>query len=204
MGGAGFAALMATFTLLLIFMLTLSDSPAALLVALILTQSSMVWGCQFATYLYPNLLFPEEVRSTFHGLPSFFGKVGAAVGVYLFKPVQQAFGEETQHDKDIGDDVVIGIQIGVATLGLLLTIFVLQTPPPDGQEVLLTPTAKNSTGAADFSLPDAKENDADTISVATTAPAEKNDMPMEMEMVRMQEPQTIESPVVVQKNGDES
>merc|ERR1712107_616162 len=38
--GAGFAALMATFTLLLIFMLTLSDSPAALLTALILTQSS--------------------------------------------------------------------------------------------------------------------------------------------------------------------
>lgn len=42
------------------------------------------WGPNVSTYVVPTIVFPEEVRSTFHGLSAGMGKLGALGGAFMY------------------------------------------------------------------------------------------------------------------------
>lgn len=71
------------------------------------------FGPNVATYVLPAQVFPVEVRTTFHGLSSALGKVGAVIGTFLFKPIQNSFGIAS----------VMWVQVVLCLLGTLVSIY---------------------------------------------------------------------------------
>lgn len=123
----GFVSVGVAFSALAIVWDRAPDARAANLVILMLTQATLMWGCQFATYLYPQVAFPQEIRSTFHGLSAFAGKCGAVLGTYAFRPITHAFGTSAS-ELHKGYITVMSVQVGIAAAGLILTWFLLQKP----------------------------------------------------------------------------
>eukprot|EP00922_Rhytidocystis_sp_ex-Travisia-forbesii_P005139 GHVS01007520.1.p1 GENE.GHVS01007520.1~~GHVS01007520.1.p1 ORF type:complete len:279 (+),score=43.90 GHVS01007520.1:208-1044(+) len=56
-----------------------------LMVLLCVVNYFLVWGSVGCIILLPSLVFPPECRGTYFGLSVAAGKVGAAVGVYLYR-----------------------------------------------------------------------------------------------------------------------
>jgi MFS family permease len=170
----GFVSLIFSFGLLLILWEACPDNQTALLVALIITQATLMWGCQFSTYLYPTVVFPMEIRSTFHGLSAFAGKIGAIIGSFAFSPIEEAWGTDSDEEKHKGTIAVISVQIAVAVLGLLLTWLVLENPPADGTDKELTASSIASTTSettASSLQVSSKGSDTSDIASDTTAPS---------------------------------
>jgi len=145
----GFVAVGAAFLALAIVWDAAQSAHGAELVLLMLTQAALMWGCQFATYLYPQVVFPLEIRSTFHGLSAFSGKCGAVLGTYAFRPITHAYGH-SESEKHNGYVTVMFVQVGIAAAGLLATLFLLQRPPTDSNSndtapVRLIGSARRST-----------------------------------------------------------
>merc|ERR1712032_1091789 len=78
-------------------------------------------GPNVATYVLPVVSFPQDVRSTFHGMSSAAAKVGAMLGA-LFFPIM---------DAQLGITAVITAQAIVCLAGALLSCFFL-----NDQEIL--------------------------------------------------------------------
>mmetsp|Transcript_141833 Transcript_141833/g.453174 ORF Transcript_141833/g.453174 Transcript_141833/m.453174 type:complete len:303 (+) Transcript_141833:557-1465(+) len=86
-------------------------------------QSSLLFSClclliftlqigpNVATFLLPVVAFPEEVRSTFHGLSAAAAKLGAMTGALLFPIVNERYGVPA----------VMAAQAGVCAVGALLS-----------------------------------------------------------------------------------
>ncbi|MFF1586519.1 MFS transporter [Streptomyces sp. NPDC058286] len=59
------------------------DAPSAVIMVLFALYAVMIGGTQILQWIYPNELFPTEVRGSAVGLASSASSVGAAVGTYL-------------------------------------------------------------------------------------------------------------------------
>ncbi|MEU1515592.1 MFS transporter [Streptomyces sp. NPDC005811] len=59
------------------------DAPAAVIMVLFALYAVIIGGTQILQWIYPNELFPTEVRGSAVGLASSASRIGAAVGTYL-------------------------------------------------------------------------------------------------------------------------
>jgi PHS family inorganic phosphate transporter-like MFS transporter len=66
----------------------------------------------------PAVIYPYEVRSTFHGLSAGCGKLGAVVGTFIYQPISDKFGIAA----------VLWVQVAFSVLGALTTIIFIQEP----------------------------------------------------------------------------
>jgi PHS family inorganic phosphate transporter-like MFS transporter len=68
--------------------------PYAKFACLCLLTFSLNWGPNVATYVCPVQAFPPAVRGTFHGLSAAAGKLGAAVGAFLYPVMSKGVGAQ--------------------------------------------------------------------------------------------------------------
>ncbi|AGP56000.1 MFS transporter [Streptomyces rapamycinicus] len=59
------------------------SAPAAVIIILFAAYAVLIGGAQNLQWIYPNELFPTEVRGTAVGLASSLSRIGAAIGTYL-------------------------------------------------------------------------------------------------------------------------
>ena len=79
-----------------------------------LAYASLNFGLGATTYAYPAAVFPKKVRSTFNGIASACGKIGAAVGAFSFIYI----GESSA-----GYPGVLGLCSCFAIIGAFVTFF---------------------------------------------------------------------------------
>ena len=65
---------------------------ALLFVELMALNTALFFGPNVATFVLPAMVFPPQIRATFHGLSAGSGKVGAVVGTFLYEPVHEWLG----------------------------------------------------------------------------------------------------------------
>ena len=70
----------------------LPNAGAAVTFTLFAAYAVCIGGTQVLEWVYPNELFPTEVRGTAMGIASSLSRIGAAVGTYLTPIVLQRFG----------------------------------------------------------------------------------------------------------------
>ncbi|MBX9394726.1 MFS transporter [Streptomyces sp. TRM72054] len=58
-------------------------APALVIMGLFAAYAILIGGTQILQWIYPNELFPTEIRGSAIGLASSFSRIGAAVGTYL-------------------------------------------------------------------------------------------------------------------------
>ena len=63
-----------------------------LFVELMALNTALFFGPNVATFVLPAVVFPPQIRATFHGLSAGSGKVGAVVGTFLYEPVHEWLG----------------------------------------------------------------------------------------------------------------
>jgi PHS family inorganic phosphate transporter-like MFS transporter len=100
--------------------------------ALCLLTFSLNWGPNLATYVCPVQAFPPEVRGTFHGLSAAAGKLGAAVGAFLYPVMNTGIGK-------YGVAAVFFLQVGVNLAGAALAWYYIpaRAAKKEGEEGLL-------------------------------------------------------------------
>jgi len=91
----GFALMMITYGVLGLFMTTLKQQPAVLMVIYGLTYFFSNFGPNSTTFILPSESFPFEIRSSLNGFCAAMGKAGATLGAACFKPIVNAGGTET-------------------------------------------------------------------------------------------------------------
>lgn len=52
-------------------------------------------GPSVGTYVLPTLCYPSHIRSTFHALSAYLGKLGAVVGAFAAEPIMRLYGMRT-------------------------------------------------------------------------------------------------------------
>ncbi|MEU6375821.1 MFS transporter [Streptomyces sp. NPDC046909] len=67
-------------------------APAAVIMVLFATYAIIIGGTQILQWVYPNELFPTEVRGSAVGLASSASRIGAAVGTYLVPMALTSWG----------------------------------------------------------------------------------------------------------------
>lgn len=67
-------------------------APAAVIISLFAAYAVLIGGAQNLQWIYPNELFPTEVRGTAVGLASSLSRIGAAIGTYLVPLALTAWG----------------------------------------------------------------------------------------------------------------
>eukprot|EP01059_Diplonema_ambulator_P006895 TRINITY_DN1646_c0_g1_i2.p1 TRINITY_DN1646_c0_g1~~TRINITY_DN1646_c0_g1_i2.p1 ORF type:complete len:510 (+),score=152.56 TRINITY_DN1646_c0_g1_i2:77-1531(+) len=72
-------------------------------------------GPSVATYVIPALIFPTEVRSTFHGVSAAAAKLGAVAGTFMYAPLSDATSFA----------FVMWVQAGFSLLGAVATYFLI-------------------------------------------------------------------------------
>ena len=85
-----------------------------------LLTASLNWGPNVATYVCPVQAFPPKVRGTFHGLSAAAGKLGAAVGAFLFPVFSAVKANPTFTGTDYGAAYVFTLQVAVRAPGAAL------------------------------------------------------------------------------------
>ncbi|WP_416979820.1 MFS transporter [Streptomyces sp. T028] len=68
------------------------DAPAAVIMVLFSGYALIIGGTQILQWIYPNELFPTEVRGSAVGLASSASRIGAAVGTYLVPMALTSWG----------------------------------------------------------------------------------------------------------------
>jgi putative MFS transporter len=68
------------------------DAPALVILGLFSAYALFIGGTQVLTWIYPNELFPTEIRGTAVGLASSLSRIGAAIGTYLVPVSLDAIG----------------------------------------------------------------------------------------------------------------
>lgn len=90
-----------------------SDGAETLLFALFCSLTFLLnFGPNVATYVLPAICFPTHVRSTCHGLSSFGGKTGAAIGALMFPAVKSS---------SMGMSGVMALQAVFAAIGAVVS-----------------------------------------------------------------------------------
>lgn len=79
------------------------NSPSMMILALFSAYAICIGGTQILQFVYPNELFPTEIRATAVGLASSLSRIGAAVGTYLVPISLEKLG--------IGDTMLIAALI---------------------------------------------------------------------------------------------
>jgi MFS transporter, putative metabolite transport protein len=87
-------------------------APAAVILALFAIYAVLIGGAQIMQWVYPNELFPTEIRGSAVGLASSLSRIGAAVGTYLVPLSLSGLG--------IGPTMLIAA--GVTFVGLVVSI----------------------------------------------------------------------------------
>lgn len=135
----GFFAMMTAFGCFAACQTFAAEQTRVLFGCLIFATGTISWGVNLATYVNPAMLFPTEVRGTAHGLSAAAGKLGALVGIVMYRPIA-AFA---------GLGAVLWAQLFFSTIGLL----VARRCIPNGvEEVLLQGTA-TARGNSDETSP---------------------------------------------------
>jgi MFS transporter, putative metabolite transport protein len=88
------------------------DAPAAVIIGMFAIYAVLIGGAQIMQWVYPNELFPTEIRGSAVGLASSLSRIGAAIGTFL---VPMALN-------DLGIGVTMLIAAGVTFVGLIFTI----------------------------------------------------------------------------------
>lgn len=118
----GFTMMAVTFTVLAIFYKEVKDSTIGFLILYGLTFFFGNWGPNYTTFIVPTLLFDTEIRARAHGASAASGKIGGAVGVYLFSMILD----------NAGFSAVSALCAAVAGAGVIITIFCL---PKDIEDI---------------------------------------------------------------------
>eukprot|EP00756_Hemistasia_phaeocysticola_P001629 Hpha_TRINITY_DN11150_c0_g1::TRINITY_DN11150_c0_g1_i1::g.28064::m.28064/K08176/PHO84; MFS transporter, PHS family, inorganic phosphate transporter len=108
----GFCMMAVTFLVLAVFYNEIKDSTVGFLLMYGLTFFFGNWGPNYTTFIVPTLLFDTEIRARAHGASAAAGKVGGAVGVYLFSLILDG----------AGFSAVSAMCAGVAAAGILVTL----------------------------------------------------------------------------------
>lgn len=74
------------------------------------------FGPNLGTYVLPAICFPQEIRSTCHGISATGGKAGAMLGAFLFPVVRDGLGTRG----------VLWMQAGASLLGALISYHFLK------------------------------------------------------------------------------
>jgi PHS family inorganic phosphate transporter-like MFS transporter len=90
---------------------------SALFALYCLTYASLNFALGATTYAYPAAVFPRKIRSTYNGIASACGKVGAATGAFTFIYLVES---------PVGYSGLLGICSFVAILGATVTWFMTQ------------------------------------------------------------------------------
>eukprot|EP00922_Rhytidocystis_sp_ex-Travisia-forbesii_P050054 GHVS01074478.1.p1 GENE.GHVS01074478.1~~GHVS01074478.1.p1 ORF type:complete len:614 (-),score=119.29 GHVS01074478.1:310-2151(-) len=69
-----------------------SSSVIILMILLCVVNYFLVWGSVGCILLLPSLVFPPECRGTYFGLSVAAGKIGACVGVYIYRALYGVMG----------------------------------------------------------------------------------------------------------------
>ena len=88
---------------------------------LMIVTFALNWGPNIGSYVLPTAVFPPEVRSTFHGLSSACGKLGALAGTFIYAPVQNSLGLA----------YVMYLQVALSVIGVVLSIYFI----PDDKKI---------------------------------------------------------------------
>eukprot|EP01040_Poterioochromonas_malhamensis_P013221 gene13221-14513_t len=87
-------------------------NPDALFGLYCITYASLNFGLGATTYAYPAAVFPKKIRSTFNGMASACGKIGAVIGAFTFIYISNS---------DVGYSGLLGICAFIAILGGYIT-----------------------------------------------------------------------------------
>ena len=68
------------------------DSPKLLFFGYVLLTFALNWGVNVSTFVLPAMCFPAHIRSSFNGLSSAGGKIGAVIGSSSFNSVKDTLG----------------------------------------------------------------------------------------------------------------
>ncbi|MGW0734749.1 MFS transporter [Streptomyces sp. NPDC002851] len=68
------------------------DAPSGVIMTLFALYAIIIGGTQILQWIYPNELFPTEVRGSAVGLASSLSRIGAAVGTYLVPVALSSWG----------------------------------------------------------------------------------------------------------------
>ncbi|MEV0703578.1 MFS transporter [Saccharopolyspora sp. NPDC050389] len=98
--------------LAMLFLGFFPEAPVWVVLALFLGYALFIGGSQILQWIYPNELFPTEIRGSAVGLASSLSRIGAAVGTYLVPISLSGLG--------IGPTMIIGAVITL--LGALVSV----------------------------------------------------------------------------------
>jgi len=99
--------------LALLLLAIFPDSSAIATLAFFCAYALFIGGAQVLEYVYPNELFPTEVRGSAVGLATSLSRIGAAMGTYLI-PVSLT---------SIGIANTMYVAFGISVVGFIVTIF---------------------------------------------------------------------------------
>jgi MFS transporter, putative metabolite transport protein len=88
------------------------SAPAAVIIGLFAVYAVLIGGAQIMQWVYPNELFPTEIRGSAVGLASSLSRIGAAIGTFLVPLSLSGLG--------IGTTMLIAA--GVTFVGLIFSI----------------------------------------------------------------------------------
>ncbi|MEV7087737.1 MFS transporter [Streptomyces sp. NPDC093085] len=86
------------------------DSTAAVIMILFVAYAIFTGGSQILQWVYPNELFPTEIRGSAVGLASSLSRIGAAIGTYLVPISLSALG--------VGATMLIAAAVSVVGMGI--------------------------------------------------------------------------------------
>ncbi|SDS22861.1 MFS transporter, putative metabolite transport protein [Halopseudomonas litoralis] len=89
------------------------DGPAIMILVLFGGYAVFIGGAQVLQYVYPNELFPTEIRGSAVGLATSLSRIGAAVGTYLVPISLTTIG--------IGNTMLVAF--GVSVVGFVVSLF---------------------------------------------------------------------------------
>jgi len=112
----GFVFMALLYGALSMFLKSMKDTAALLLIVYGLTYFFSNFGPNSTTFILPSESFPFEVRSSLNGFCAAMGKLGATVGSAGFKPIVNA----------AGTDVVFLLCALCAVVGILISIFCIE------------------------------------------------------------------------------
>ena len=107
---------------------------------------SLNWGPNVATYVCPVQVYPSSVRGTFHGLSAASGKLGAALGAFIY-PVMLSTMAPTGFFN--GSASIFLLQVGVNALGAALAFFYLPSRSSDATGAAAVGKVKRRPGESE-------------------------------------------------------
>ncbi|WP_369045640.1 MFS transporter [Sinomonas sp. P10A9] len=88
-------------------------APTAIVMVLFIGYATLIGGTQIMQWVYPNELFPTEIRGSAVGLASSLSRIGAAVGTFLVPVALNSLG--------IGTTMLIAA--GITLFGAAISVF---------------------------------------------------------------------------------